>query len=70
VRRLGVLPVVSRGQAEHGCGRGMLRWFVERTISRLHAFGRLPRRLDRLTQVQDALLPLACASVCLNLPNP
>ena len=36
------------------------RWFVERTISWLHAFGRLRRRLDRLTEIQDAFLQFAC----------
>ena len=52
------------GQAagrEHGSGLGKFRWFVERTISWLHAFGRLRRRLDRLTEIQEAFLRLACA---------
>jgi transposase len=43
----------------------VFRWFVERTISWLHAFGRLRRRLDRLTELQEAFLRLACAVICL-----
>jgi hypothetical protein len=48
----------------HGSGLGVFRWFVERTIAWLHAFGRLRRRLDRLTEIQGAFLPLSCALIC------
>jgi transposase len=65
LRWLGITPVLARRNAEHGSGLGKRRWFVERTISWLHSFGRLRRRLDRLSEVQDAFLRFACALVCL-----
>lgn len=65
LRELGITPVLAERGREHGSGLGVLRWYVERTISWLHAFGRLRRRLDRLTEVQEAFLRLACALICL-----
>src|SRR5579872_1052431 len=65
LRWLGITPVLAKRNREHGSGLGKLRWFVERTISWLHAFGRLRRRLDRLTELQEAFLRLACALICL-----
>ena len=61
LRWLGITPVLAKRNTEHGSGLGEFRWFVERTISWLHAFGRLRRRLDRLTEIQEAFLRLACA---------
>lgn len=58
---------IGKRRREHGSGLGKLRWYVERTIACLHAFGRLRRRLDRLTEIQDAFLRLACALICLRL---
>jgi transposase len=65
LRWLGITPVLAERGREHGSGLGKLRWFVERTISWLHAFGRLRRRLDRLPEIQEAFLRLACAVICL-----
>ena len=65
LRWLGITPVLAERGREHGSGLGKLRWYVERTISWLHAFGRLRRRLDRLTELQEAFLRLACALICL-----
>jgi transposase len=65
LRWLGITPVLAERGREHGSGLGVLRWYVERTISWLHAFGRLRRRLDRLTELQEAFLRLACAVICL-----
>jgi transposase len=65
LRWLGITPVLAERGREHGSGLGVLRWYVERTISWLHAFGRLRRRLDRLTEIQEAFLRLACAVICL-----
>lgn len=71
VRRLlrwrGITPVLAARGTEHGSGLGVFRWFVERSISWLHAFGRLRRRLDRMTEMQDAFLQLACSLICLRL---
>jgi transposase len=65
LRWLGITPVLNRRNSEHGSGLGQFRWFVERTISWLHSFGRLRRRLDRLTEIQEASLRLGCSLICL-----
>lgn len=65
LRQRGITPVLAARNTAHGSGLGVLRWFAERTISWLHAFGRLRRRLDRLTELQAAFLRLACALICL-----
>jgi len=65
LRWLGITPVLARRNTEHGSGLGKSRWFVERTISWLHALGRLRRRLDRLVEIQEAFLRLGCSIVCL-----
>ncbi len=64
LRWLGITPVLAERNTEHGSGLGVYRWFVERTIAWLHSFGRLRRRLDRQTVLQDAFLQLACALIC------
>lgn len=65
LRWLGITPVLGKRKTEHGSGLGVFRWFVERTISWLHAYGRLRRRLDRLTEIQEAFLRVACDLICL-----
>jgi transposase len=70
LRWLGIVPILAEREREHGSGLGVVRWFVERTISWLHAFGRLRRRLDRLTEIQEAFLRLACALICLRFLGP
>jgi transposase len=65
LRWLGITPILPERSSEEG-GLGKLRWFVERTISWLHSFGRLRRRLDRLTEIQEAFLRLGCSLICLN----
>ncbi len=70
LRWLGITPVLGKRQREHGSGLGKLRWFVERTIFWLHGFGRLRRRLDRLTEIQEAFLRLGCSLICLRLLTP
>ena len=70
LRGLGITPVLAERNAAHGSGLGVFRWFVERTISWLHAFGRLRRRLDRLTEIQEAFLRLGCALICLRFLGP
>lgn len=70
LRWLGITPVLNRRNSKHGSGLGRFRWFVERTISWLHSFGRLRRRLDRLTEIQEAFLRLGCALICLRFLPP
>ena len=70
LRWLGITPILAERGEEHGSGLGGFRWFVERTISWLHSFGRLRRRLDRHTELQEAFLQMACALICLNFIVP
>jgi transposase len=70
LRRLGITPVLAERGTQHGSGLGVFRWFVERTIAWLHGFGRLRRRLDRLTETHEAFLRLACALICLRFLGP
>jgi transposase len=65
LRWLGITPVLAARNTEHGSGLGVSRWVVERTIAWLHSFGRLRRRLDRHTEIQQAFLRLACGLICL-----
>jgi hypothetical protein len=65
LRWLGITPILAARNTEHGSGLGVYRWFIERTISWLHQFGRLRRHLDRKTELQDAFLQLACSLICL-----
>jgi transposase len=67
LRWLGITPQLADRHTENGSGLGKFRWFVERTISWLHSFGRLRGRLDRLTELQEAFLRLGCALVCLRM---
>jgi transposase len=70
LRWLGITPVLGERQREHGSGLGKLRWYVERTIAWFHSFGRLRRRLDRLTEIQESFLRLGCSLICLRFLNP
>lgn len=70
LRWLGITPILGKRNTENGSGLGVFRWFVERTISWLHSFGRLRRRLDRTSKLQMAFLKLACAMICLNFIGP
>jgi hypothetical protein len=65
LRWLGIGPVLAKRGREHGSGLGVYRWFLERTVAWLHNFGRLRRRLDRYTELQEAFLRLACDLLCL-----
>ena len=67
LRKMGITPVLAKRNTGHGSGLGVFRWFVERTNSWLHQFGRLRRRLDRLLDIQDAFLRLGCALICLRI---
>jgi transposase len=70
LRWMGITPILAARNTEHGSGLGVYRWFVERTISWLHSFGRLRRRLDRLTEIQEGFLRLGCAVICLRFLGP
>ena len=56
LRWLRITPVLAKRKTPHGSGLGVFRWVVERTISWLHSWGRLRRRLDRHTELHQAFL--------------
>ena len=70
LRWLGITPILAARSTEDGSGLGVSRWFVERTIAWLHAFGRLRRRLDRCIEIQEAFLRLGCSLICLRFLHP
>jgi transposase len=65
LRRRGIRPVLARRRTAHGSGLGVYRWFVERTLSWAHQFGRLRLRRDRLPRIHKAFMALGCSLICL-----
>ncbi len=61
--------LVYRGQqhTQDGSGLGKYRWSVERTLLRLHSFGRLRVRNERSPAIHQAFLSLGCAIICVRL---
>jgi hypothetical protein len=59
----------SPGATQHGSGLGELRWVVERTFAWMHSFRRLRIRWERLPEIQEAFMHLACAVVCQRYPG-
>lgn len=55
--------IAGRGIA-HGSGLGNTRWVVERTFAWLRQFKRLRVRYERRADLHQALLELACSSIC------
>lgn len=63
LRWLGIEPILpAKGEDERGLG--VLRWFVERTISWFHQFRRLRIRWDRKPTTHQAFLSLAASIIC------
>ena len=62
--RRGVKPTIARRQSGHGSGLGKRRWVVERTFAWLHNFRRLRTRYERLAEIHQAFISLACAVIC------
>ena len=60
----GVKPVIARRATKHGSGLGKLGWVLERTFAWLHQFRRLRIRWERLPELHEAFLHLACAFIC------
>src|SRR5437870_1922221 len=65
LRERGIEPVLAKRNTEHGSGLGVYRWVVERTISWLHQFRRLRLRTERLAEMHQAFIWLACSLICL-----
>jgi transposase len=66
LRWLGIRPIIARRNTEHGSGLGKTRWFVERTISWFHNFGRLRIRRDRRSDIHRAFMSIAMSLICLS----
>ncbi|MFE0085796.1 hypothetical protein [[Kitasatospora] papulosa] len=64
MRHRRILPVISRKGAPNIKGLGKLRYVVEQTFALLHHFKRLAVRWERRTELQDALVSLACGLIC------
>ena len=68
LRWLGIEPILpAKGEDEHGLG--VLRWFVERTLSRLHQFRRLRIRWGRSPETHQAFMSLAATVICFRIWN-
>jgi len=65
LRRRGIEPVLAKRRTAHGSGLGKSRWFVERTLSWAHQFGRLRLRRDRLPSIHKAFMALTCSLICM-----
>jgi len=57
-----IRPVIAERGQPHGAGLGIVRYVVERTISRLHGFRRLRIRWERRDDIHEAFPSL---TVCL-----
>jgi transposase len=64
LKRRGIDTQIARRYTEHGSGLGKTRWVIERTIAWLHQFRRLRVRYERLPEIHEAFLKLACAIIC------
>jgi len=60
----GIKPIIARRQTEHGSRLGKERWVVERTFAWLHNRRRLLLRTDRLDEIHEGFLALACCLIC------
>jgi len=60
LRRLEIASVLPHRHDEHGSGLGQMRWVVERSVSWLHQFRRLSVRWERLADIHEVVISLAC----------
>jgi transposase len=63
LRTLGIEPIIPRRGTCEDQPLGSLRWPVERTISWLKQFRRLRIRWDRLEDIHQAFLNMACSLI-------
>lgn len=64
--RRGIEPVLARRFMGHGSGLGKTRWMIERTFAWLHQYRRLRLRFERLPEIHEAFLSIACSLICWN----
>lgn len=60
----GIATEIARRGEPHGSGLGKTRWVVERTHAWLHNFRRLRVRFERLADIHEAFLKIACCVIC------
>lgn len=63
LRKWGIEPFIPRRGTRQKWPLGRLRWPVERTLSWLKQFRRLRIRWDRLAEIHQAFLTLACSLI-------
>ena len=64
LRERGIEPKLAKRRTAHGSGLGVYRWVVERFFSWAHGLRKLRFVTDKATEMQVALLNLACALIC------
>ena len=64
LRQRGITPCIGRRNTANGSGLGVVRYFVEQTISLLHQFRRLRTRFDKRDDIHEALMSLGCSVIC------
>jgi transposase len=64
LRKVRILPVISRKGCPNIKGMGKLRYVVEQTFALLHQFKRLAVRWERRAELHDAFVSLACSMIC------
>jgi len=64
LRDMGVEPILPEKQIDDQEGLGKTRWPVERTLSWIHQNRRLRICYERLPDIHQAFLTLACIKIC------
>lgn len=70
LRQLGVEPILPERGIDDQSGLGQRRWPVERTLSWFHRRRRLRVRYERRADIHQALLTLACITICFSALMP
>jgi transposase len=66
---MSLVPASNAEVIQRRFGLGRLRWVVERTFAWLHQFRRLRIRSQRLPELHQAFMHLACAFICQRFPR-
>jgi hypothetical protein len=59
-----IAPYIGRRNTQNGSGLGVVRYFIEQTISLLHQFRRLRTRFDKRDDIHEAFMSLGCTVIC------
>ncbi|MFB7666915.1 IS5 family transposase [Kitasatospora sp. NPDC056138] len=69
LRKRRILPIISCKGVRDIIGLGEFRYVVEQTFAQLHQFKRLAVRWERLLDLHNAFVSLACGLICWRRPN-